>query len=137
MSIAILQQQLAASRLGDVELRGYFTQLCESLKEGLFGCKDMRMPMDKLDGIVIGEVTMQMLQPEHFFGLLCDYHRTALEREKLPHGSPDLRQAYVRLLPSAVRVNDREIRISGSKAVLAWSAAGGVAKTTPAVFSFD
>src|SRR3546814_14817816 len=30
-SIATLQQQLAASRLGDVELRGYFTQLCESL----------------------------------------------------------------------------------------------------------
>lgn len=31
MSIASLQRQLAASRLGDVELRGYFTQLCESL----------------------------------------------------------------------------------------------------------
>lgn len=31
MSIATLQQQLAASRLGDVELRGYFIQLCESL----------------------------------------------------------------------------------------------------------
>lgn len=31
MSIATLQQQLAASRLGDVELRGYLTQLCESL----------------------------------------------------------------------------------------------------------
>ncbi|MCI4591472.1 ATP-binding protein [Sphingobium sp. BYY-5] len=31
MSIATLQQQLAASRLGDVELRTYFTQLCQSL----------------------------------------------------------------------------------------------------------
>ncbi len=31
MSIATLQQQLAASRLGDVQLRGYFTQLCASL----------------------------------------------------------------------------------------------------------
>lgn len=31
MSIATLQQQLAASKLGDVELRSYFTQLCESL----------------------------------------------------------------------------------------------------------
>jgi len=31
MSIATLQQQLVASRLGDVELRSYFTQLCESL----------------------------------------------------------------------------------------------------------
>jgi two-component sensor histidine kinase len=31
MSVATLQQQLAASRLGDVKLRGYLTQLCESL----------------------------------------------------------------------------------------------------------
>ena len=31
MSVATLQQQLAASRLGDVELRGYFSQLCESI----------------------------------------------------------------------------------------------------------
>ena len=31
MSIAAVQKQLAASRLGDVELRPYFTQLCESL----------------------------------------------------------------------------------------------------------
>ena len=59
-----------------------------------------------------------------------------LLRDKLHHGPPDLRQAYARLLLSEVRVNDREIRISGSKAVLARSAAGGVAKTTPAVLSF-
>lgn len=31
MSIATVQQQLAASRIGDVELRSYFTQLCQSL----------------------------------------------------------------------------------------------------------
>ncbi len=31
MSIAAVQQQLAASRLGDVQLRPYFQQLCESL----------------------------------------------------------------------------------------------------------
>src|SRR5690606_10019561 len=43
---------------------------------------------------------------------------------------------YARLLLNEVRVDDREIRISGSKAVLARSATGGVAKTTPAVLSF-
>ena len=59
-----------------------------------------------------------------------------LLRDKLHHGAPDLRQAYARLLLNEVRVDDREIRISGSKAVLARSAAGGVAKTTPAVLSF-
>ena len=180
------------------------------------------MPMDKLDGIVIGEVTKQILQFEHLVSLFSDYLRTALEREdrnrdrlrqmrqdhkdaevgiarllelvekglmdaedasmrerlvnlrfrrdelaeqisdltrrlamaepvitpekieklaiflrdKLHHGSPDLRQAYARLLLSEVRVTDREIRISGSKAVLARSAAGGAAKTTSAVLSF-
>ena len=57
-------------------------------------------------------------------------------RDKLHHGSPELRQAYARLLLSEVRVNDREIRINGSKAVLARSAAAGAAKTTPAVLSF-
>jgi two-component sensor histidine kinase len=31
MSIATVQQQLAASRLGEVQLRAYFTQLCQSL----------------------------------------------------------------------------------------------------------
>ena len=202
---------------------GQYRYYCCStrLKEGPFGCKGLRMPMDKLDGIVIGEVTKQILQPDHLVGLLGDYLRTALEREdrnrdrlrqmrqdhkeaeagiarllelvekglmdaedasmrerlvnlrfrrdelaeqivdltrrlamaepvitpdkieklalllrdKLHHGSPDLRQAYARLLLSEVRVNDREIGISGSKAVLARSAAGGVAKTTPAVLS--
>ena len=39
------------------------------------------MPMDKLDGIVIGEVTKQILQPEHLVGLLSDHLRTAIERE--------------------------------------------------------
>jgi len=31
MSVATLQRQLAASSLGDVELGGYFTDLCESI----------------------------------------------------------------------------------------------------------
>jgi two-component sensor histidine kinase len=31
MSIATVQQQLAARRIGDIELRSYFTQLCQSL----------------------------------------------------------------------------------------------------------
>ncbi|MBA3999994.1 histidine kinase dimerization/phosphoacceptor domain -containing protein [Brevundimonas sp.] len=35
MSIATLQQQLAASRLGDVELRPYLTQLCRSISASM------------------------------------------------------------------------------------------------------
>lgn len=203
---------------------GQYRYYCCStrLKEGPMGCKGLRMPMDKLDGIVIGEVSEQILQPGHLKELLGEYLRTAIEREdrnrdrlrqmrqdhkeaeagiarllelvekglmdaedasmrerlvnlrfrrdeladqiadlarrlasaepvitpekieklalllreKLHSGPPDLRQAYARLLLNEVRVDDREIRISGSKAVLARSAAAGVAKTTPAVLSF-
>ncbi|MDB5733673.1 MAG: histidine kinase [Alphaproteobacteria bacterium] len=37
MSVAALQQQLAASRLGNVELRPYFTALCESIGASMIG----------------------------------------------------------------------------------------------------
>jgi len=57
-------------------------------------------------------------------------------RDELHHRPPDLRQADARLLLNEVRVNDREIRISGSKAVLVRRTAGGLAKTTPTVLSF-
>lgn len=59
-----------------------------------------------------------------------------LLRQKLHHGPPDLRQAYARLLLRDVSVDDREIRISGSKAVLARTAAEGLGTSTPSVLSF-
>lgn len=59
-----------------------------------------------------------------------------LLREQLHHGPPELRQAYARIVLSKVRVRDREIRISGSKAILARSAAEGLAQAAPAVLSF-
>jgi two-component sensor histidine kinase len=40
MSIATMQKQLAASRLGDVELGPYFTQLCESLGASMISNHD-------------------------------------------------------------------------------------------------
>src|SRR3546814_13495640 len=50
MSIANLQQQLAASRLGDVELRGYFTQLCESLGASMINDHDQLSIAGNADG---------------------------------------------------------------------------------------
>ena len=44
---------------------------------------------------------------------------TRLLRDKLHHGPAELRQAYTRLIMDEVIVTDEEIRISGSKAVLA------------------
>ena len=46
-----------------------------------------------------------------------------LLRDKLYEGPPEFRQAYARLLMDEVRVTDEEIRISGSKSVLARCAA--------------
>src|SRR5690606_20884609 len=59
-----------------------------------------------------------------------------LLREKLYDGAPDLRQAYARLILNEVSVDDQEIRISGSKAVLARTAAEGLGTSTPSVLSF-
>ena len=60
----------------------------------------------------------------------------ALLRDKLYQGPPEFRQAYARLLMEEVRVTDDEIRISGSKSVLARCAAEGEAEPAPRVLSF-
>ncbi len=60
----------------------------------------------------------------------------ALLRDKLYEGPSEFRQAYARLLMEEVRVTDEEIRISGSKSVLARCAAEGVAEPSRRVLSF-
>lgn len=60
----------------------------------------------------------------------------ALLREKLHNGPPELRQAYARLVMREVSVSDKEIRITGSKAVLARAATLGLGETPPGVLSF-
>jgi site-specific DNA recombinase len=61
---------------------------------------------------------------------------SVLLRDRLYGESPELRQEYARLVMEEVRVSEREIRISGSKAVLARVASEGVEKASPAVLSF-
>lgn len=192
------------------------------LKEGAIACKGMRIRMDKLDCIVIGEVAKRVLKPERLMEMLHAYVKAASEREhadrdrlaklrhdhkeaeagivrllelvekgmmhaedqelrdrliglklrrdeiareisdlqkrmasgepritsekvnrlaillrdKLYDGPPELRQAYARLLMDEVSVGDQEIRISGSKAVLARCASEGLDQSAPAVLSF-
>jgi site-specific DNA recombinase len=59
-----------------------------------------------------------------------------LLRDKLRHGRPELRQAYARLVMDEVNVWDEEIRISGSKSILARCAAANEMPAAPAVLSF-
>jgi DNA invertase Pin-like site-specific DNA recombinase len=204
--------------------KGVYRYYCCSrrLKEGTMSCEGIRMPMSKLDDIVIGEMSRRVLQPDRLQAMLESYTRDALSREdhnrerlrqlrhdlkeaeaglvrllelveagvmdaadaslrerlinlrfrrdelskdtidlqkrlasaepiitpekvgrlaillrdKLHDGSPELRQAYARLLLSEVSVTREEIRISGSKAILARTAADGLGKAAPAVLSF-
>jgi len=60
----------------------------------------------------------------------------ALLRERLQNDASDLRQSYARLILKEVVVTADEIRISGSKAILARSAAERPSDTSPAVLSF-
>jgi site-specific DNA recombinase len=54
---------------------------CSSrLKQGPMACEGLRMPMDRLDGIVIGEVSKRILAPDRLTELLDSYSREAIER---------------------------------------------------------
>ena len=60
----------------------------------------------------------------------------ALLSDKLRNGQPDIKQAYVRLIMREVSVGDKEIRISGSKAIPARATSDGFHKAAPEVLSF-
>ena len=53
MSIATMQKQLAASRLGDVELRGYFADLCESIGASMIADPDRLSLTTSVDGSAV------------------------------------------------------------------------------------
>ena len=61
---------------------------------------------------------------------------SVLLKDKLYNGTHELKQAYARLMLQEVRVRDDEIRISGSKSVLARCASEGIGTTAPGVLTF-
>jgi two-component sensor histidine kinase len=61
MSVAALQRQLAASRLGDVELRRYFKQLCESISASMIRDPgQLTLEVDVDDSLVRAEVSVSL-----------------------------------------------------------------------------
>ncbi|AMK23182.1 sensor histidine kinase [Sphingobium sp. TKS] len=90
MSIATVQQQLAASRLGEVELHGYFTQLCQSLGASMIRNHDQVSIAVTADGssvsadisvslgLIVTELVINALKRafpgDHSGKILVDYH---------------------------------------------------------------
>jgi len=61
MSVATLQQQLAASRLGDVELQAYFRQLCESIGASMIRDRDqLTLEVDAEANVVPAEISVSL-----------------------------------------------------------------------------
>jgi site-specific DNA recombinase len=138
------RDRLRQMRQDHKEAEAGITRLLELVEKGLMDAEDaslrerlvnLRFRRDEL-AEAISDLSRRLAMAEPVITPEKIEQIAILLREKLHRGSPDLRQAYARLLLSEVRVNDREIRISGSKAVLARSASAGVGNTTPAVLSF-
>jgi len=78
MSIAALQRQLSASQLGDVALRAYFTDLCESIGASMIA-------EDKVELSVSVDGSMASADSSVSLGLIV----TELVINALKHGFPD------------------------------------------------
>ena len=90
MSVASLQQQLAASQLGDVELRSYFTDLCNSIGASMIRDPEQTSLVVRVDdsvtnaevsvslGLIVTELVINALKhafPSHQRGeIVIDYH---------------------------------------------------------------
>jgi len=61
MSVATVQQQLAASRLGDVQLRPYFTELCQSLGASMIRHRDkLSLGVEADDSVTDADVSVSL-----------------------------------------------------------------------------
>ncbi|WP_439543388.1 recombinase family protein [Hyphomicrobium sp.] len=126
------ETQAAIVRLLELVEKGVMEAEDPSLKERLVGLKVQRDELARDIGelqkrVTSGEPALTADKIEKFAALLGD---------RLRNGPPEFRQAYARLAMREVTVTDQEIRISGSKAVLARAAAQGLDNAPPGVLSF-
>jgi two-component sensor histidine kinase len=61
MSVAALQQQLAASRLGEVGLRAYFTELCDSIGASMIHDRDkLTLTVEADEGVASADASVSL-----------------------------------------------------------------------------
>ena len=124
--------QAALVRLLSLVEKGLMEAEDPNLKERLVGLKLQR---DEL-AIEIAELQQRLSSNEPEITPEKIERFAALLRDRLLNGTPEFRQAYARIVMREVSLKDDEIRIRGSKAMLARAASQDVVKTPPAVLSF-
>jgi two-component sensor histidine kinase len=87
MSIATMQRQLAASRLGDVELRDYFTELCASIAASMISDHDqLTLNVSVDDSVTKADISVSL-------GLIV----TELVINALKHAFPRYRKGSIQV----------------------------------------
>ena len=126
------ETEAAITRLLTLVEKGLMDADDPSMRERLIGLKLKRDELaadiaDMTSRAADGTPTINREKIEKFASLL---------RHKLNNGPPELKQAYARLVMTEVTVRDKEIRIKGSRRMLAKAASQGIAGKSPAVLSF-
>jgi site-specific DNA recombinase len=136
--------QLAKLRHDHTAAVAGIARLLELVEKGLMEAEDpvmrerlvaLKLQRDQM-ARAIGELQVRMASTTPTITPEKVGRVSKLLRDKLYGGPPEFRQAYARLLMDEVRVTDEEIRISGSKSILANCAADGVAERAPKVLFF-